>query len=84
LLKNLILDIILHGFVGCDQGYVLFVKDGDEHLHMRVMEPDWEAHHLHMCAKEPAETGERSLGEFLVSYLNRKTKMTCACGIDFG
>jgi hypothetical protein len=45
---------------------MLFVNDGDEHQHLQVMEPEWEAHHLHMCAKEPAEAGKQSLGEFLV------------------
>ena len=48
-----------------NRGDALFLNDGDQHLHLQVMEAE-EADHLHMCAKESAEGSERSLGEFMV------------------
>jgi hypothetical protein len=35
----------------CEQGDVLFLNDGDQHLHLQPMEQE-EVVHLHLCAKE--------------------------------
>jgi hypothetical protein len=43
----------------------------------------WNQKESVLCTKESAEASQQSLGEFLVSPLNRKTEMTCACGLGF-
>jgi hypothetical protein len=44
---------------------MLFLNDGDQHLHLQLVEPK-EADHLHLCSKESTEGSERCICEFLV------------------
>jgi hypothetical protein len=43
-------------FLNVNRVDVLFLNDGDRHVHLQPQEAD----HLHMCLKESAEASEQS------------------------
>jgi hypothetical protein len=72
--------LILNCFLGREQGDMLFVNDGDQRLHMQLMEPEGGP----PVPRSLPKLASKVLGEFQVPPLSRKTGTTCACGLGFG